>query len=66
MKLGDKVRVLPNKKIGTVTRIDGDFIYLDNVNRPFVEEQLLIVLEANDVWDNKPIKKDEVISNDTI
>ncbi len=22
--------------------------------------------EANDVWDNKPIKKDEVISNDTI
>jgi len=40
MEIGDKVKVLPNKKVGTVTRIDGDFIYLDNVNRPYVEEQL--------------------------
>ena len=43
MKTGDKVKVLPNKKVGTVTRIDGDFIYLDNVNRPYVEEQLEVV-----------------------
>lgn len=55
MKIGDRVRVLPNKKIGVVTRIDGDFIYLDNVNRPYVEEQLEVT--ENEFGKLLPIKR---------
>lgn len=60
-KIGDKVRVLPNKKTGYITSIDSGFYYLDNINRPYINEQLELVTEPfklgdkveylNNVWE---------------
>lgn len=44
LKIGKKVRVLPNKKIGTVTQIENGFIILDNnPARPYLPMQLQVI-----------------------
>jgi hypothetical protein len=46
IKVGDTVRVLPNKKVGKVTDISDGFVILDgNQTRPYMPQQLELVRE---------------------
>ena len=43
-KVGDFVKVLPNKKQGFITKIENNFwIFLNNENRPYMPEQIELV-----------------------
>jgi hypothetical protein len=40
MKRGDKVIVLPNKKIGIIDKVEDGFFFLEGSNRPYMRGQL--------------------------
>ena len=56
IKVGDIVRVLPNKKVGKVTDISDGFVILDdNQARPYMPQQLELELKRYVLFDTNKI-----------
>ena len=56
IKVGDTVRVLPNKKVGKVTDISDGFVILDdNQARPYMPQQLELELKRYVLFDTNKI-----------
>lgn len=54
LKVGDKVKVLPNKKVGIITHIVDGFYILDNeMARPYWELQLELIVEPKLIYPEK-------------